>query len=75
MSQIEDVQVKIMGVSGSPQKGATQFSVREALKAAAQVPGVTVDFIDLKAKKINFCIHCNRCVKKGCFTAQPLRMI
>lgn len=64
MSQIEDVQVKIMGVSGSPQKGATQFSVREALKAAAQVPGVTVDFIDLKAKKINFCIHCNRCVKK-----------
>ncbi|HHU31282.1 MAG TPA: flavodoxin family protein [Clostridia bacterium] len=65
MSQVSSYEVKIMGVSGSPQKGATQFSVREALEAAAEIPGVSVDFIDLKGKKINFCIHCNRCVKNG----------
>ena len=36
MSQVSSYEVKIMGVSGSPQKGATQFSVREALEAAAE---------------------------------------
>ena len=65
MSQLNDITVRILGISGSPQKGATQYSVREALKAAEEIPGVTVDFLDLKAKKINFCIHCNRCVKNG----------
>ncbi len=65
MSQQNDIEVKILGISGSPQRGATEFSVREALRAAAEIPGVSVDFIDLKGRKMNFCIHCNRCVKNG----------
>ena len=57
------VSVHILGVSGSPQNGATKFSVQEALKAAEEIGGVTTDFIDLRGMKINFCIHCNRCVQ------------
>ncbi|HEY3313726.1 MAG TPA: flavodoxin family protein [Bacillota bacterium] len=61
----EEIQVKIIGVSGSPRKGATQYAVREALQSAEEVPGVSTEFIDLRGKKLGFCNHCNRCVREG----------
>ena len=59
-----NTQVKIVGVSGSPRKGATQYCVREALLAATEISGISTEFIDLKAKEIHPCIHCNRCIKE-----------
>ncbi|MDR0841322.1 MAG: flavodoxin family protein [Christensenellaceae bacterium] len=63
------IDVKILGISGSHRKGATEYCVQEALNAAAQVPGVTTEFVTLRGKKIGHCIHCNKCVKDGTLCA------
>jgi multimeric flavodoxin WrbA len=59
-----NTQVKIVGVSGSPRRGATQYCVQEALLAATSISGVSTEFIDLRGKEIHPCIHCNQCIKK-----------
>ncbi|HAJ33854.1 MAG TPA: flavodoxin family protein [Candidatus Atribacteria bacterium] len=59
-----NTQVKIVGVSGSPRKGATQYCVQEALLAATEISGIGTEFIDLRGKEIHPCIHCNRCIQK-----------
>jgi len=56
--------VKILGISGSPRKSGTEFALKEALKAAEEVPGVTTTFVTLRGKKINFCVHCERCIRE-----------
>lgn len=53
--------VKILGISGSPRKGATEYVVKEALQAAAQMPGVETELITLRGKKIAPCNHCDCC--------------
>ena len=59
---------KLLGISGSPREGATAFVVREALEFAASLGDVETEFISLKGKEINFCLHCDYCVrtKEGC---------
>jgi multimeric flavodoxin WrbA len=60
--------IRLLGISGSPRKGATAFVVRQALEFAESLGGVETEFISLKGKKINFCLHCDYCVrtKEGC---------
>jgi len=56
--------VKILGICGSHRhNGATEYSVKEALKAAETVPGVTTEFVALAGKKLSHCVHCNYCLK------------
>lgn len=57
--------VKILGISGSPRNAATEYALKEALAAAEAVPGVCIEFLSLRGRKLNFCIHCDRCVKEG----------
>jgi multimeric flavodoxin WrbA len=59
---------KLLGISGSPREGATAFVVRKALEFAASLGDVETEFISLKGKEINFCLHCDYCVrtKEGC---------
>ena len=59
---------RLLGISGSPREGATAFVVREALAFAASLGNVETEFISLKGKEINFCLHCDYCVrtKEGC---------
>ncbi len=59
---------KLLGISGSPREGATAFVVREALAFAASLGNVETEFISLKGKEIDFCLHCDYCVrtKEGC---------
>ncbi len=57
--------VKILGISGSPRNAATEYALRQALEAAGEVEGVETEFYSLKGRKLNFCIHCDRCVKEG----------
>ena len=42
-----NTQVKILGISGSPRKGATQYCVQEALLAESEISGISTKFIDL----------------------------
>ncbi|MHB0886679.1 MAG: flavodoxin family protein [Bacillota bacterium] len=55
--------IKVLGISGSPRRGATDHSVREALKAAATVPGVETRYISLAGKTIKPCVNCDYCVR------------
>ncbi len=60
--------VKVLGISGSPRKGATDFVVNDALEYAGEKFGANTEYFSLRAKKVNFCIHCDYCVRKkqGC---------
>jgi len=60
--------IKLLGISGSPRKGATAYAVRQALDFAASLGDVETEFVSLRGKKIKFCLHCDYCVRKkeGC---------
>jgi len=55
---------KLLGVCGSPRHAATEYVLKKALEAASGIHGVETDLILLRGKKINFCIHCNKCIKE-----------
>lgn len=57
----KDTNVMIVGVSGSPRKGATSMAMQICLAAAAQVPGVETVFVDLAGKQVNCCMGCDLC--------------
>jgi len=58
------VNIKVLGISGTPIKGGNcDTMVQEALKSAAQVPGVETEFIALADKKIALCQHCQWCIE------------
>ncbi|MCL4459031.1 MAG: flavodoxin family protein [Chloroflexi bacterium] len=76
--------VKILGISGSPRKGATLYALNEAMRAAASLPGVETTIISLKGKKISPCLHCDYCLRhraesfsleKACSLKDDMRQI
>jgi multimeric flavodoxin WrbA len=68
MQETEAKPIKILGISGSPRNMATDFLVQEALKIAKDKYGAETDYFSSKGKKMNFCIHCDFCIRKkeGC---------
>ncbi|MEA3376992.1 MAG: flavodoxin family protein [Chloroflexota bacterium] len=60
--------IRLLGISGSPRDAATAFAVREALAFAESLGDVETEFISVRGKEIEFCIHCDVCVRKkqGC---------
>lgn len=58
----------LLGICGSPRKQGTEFAVQYALDYAAEKFGFKTEYWTVRAKKIEFCIHCNYCIqeKKGC---------
>ena len=58
----------ILGICGSPRKQGTEFAVQYALNYAAEKYGFDTEFWTVRNKKINFCLHCDYCIreKKGC---------
>ena len=60
--------IKLFGISGSPRKGSTDYIVQEALRYAGEKYAVETDYFSVRGKKLNFCIHCDYCIreKKGC---------
>jgi multimeric flavodoxin WrbA len=58
----------LLGICGSPRKQSTDFAVNYALNYAHKRFNFEIDFWTVRAKKINFCIHCDYCIKekKGC---------
>ena len=54
----------MLGLSATPIKGGNcDTMVQEALKTAAQVPGVEIEFISLADKQIAVCRHCQWCIE------------
>jgi multimeric flavodoxin WrbA len=60
--------LRILGISGSPRKAATDFVVIKALEYAEKKFHVKTDYFHFYGKKIDFCRHCDYCIrtKKGC---------
>lgn len=61
-------ELRVLGISGSPRKAATDFVVRKALEYAEKKYKIKTDYFHFYGKKINFCLHCDYCIrtKKGC---------
>jgi len=59
---------QILGICGSPRKQGTEYAIRYALNYAAEKYGFDTEFWSVRNKKINFCLHCDYCIreKKGC---------
>jgi multimeric flavodoxin WrbA len=68
MQAVESGPVKILGISGSPRKMATDFLVQEALRIAREEYQAETDYFSAKGKVLKFCTHCDFCVKtkEGC---------
>ena len=56
--------IKIIGISGSPRKAATEYSLKESLNAVASIPDIEIETILLRDHELNHCIHCDLCIKK-----------
>ncbi len=55
---------KIVGICGSPRKGASEYVLEQTMAAAAETAGIKTETILLKGRKINFCIHCDKCIRE-----------
>ena len=56
--------VKIIGICGSPRRKSSYKALETALEAAkSSGEEVEVELIELRARKMNFCIHCNKCLR------------
>jgi multimeric flavodoxin WrbA len=64
----------LLGICGSPRKQGTEYAVRYALTHAAEKFGFDTEFWSVRNKKINFCIHCDYCIreKKGCINKDDM---
>ncbi len=69
--------IKLFGICASPKKGATDYIVQEALKYANEKYDVETSYFSAMGKKMNFCIHCDYCIreKKGCVHKDDMQEI
>lgn len=60
--------LRVLGISGSPRKAATEFVIQEALRHAKEKYNADTRYFSVMGKKLNFCIHCDHCVRtrEGC---------
>ena len=60
--------IRLLGISGSPRAAATDYAIREALRYAEEKYDAETEYFSVAKKKINFCIHCDHCIRKkeGC---------
>ncbi|MFX1317339.1 MAG: flavodoxin family protein [Promethearchaeota archaeon] len=58
----------LLGICGSPRKQGTEYAVQYALNYAAEKHGFDTEFWTVRNKEINFCVHCDYCIreKEGC---------
>jgi multimeric flavodoxin WrbA len=68
MKNVGKEKIKLFGISGSPRRASTDYIVREALRYASEKYKAETEYFSAMGKKLNFCIHCDYCIKnkKGC---------
>ena len=65
----------IVGICGSPRKGATEFILKEALNML-ETMGFKTEFFTVRNKKIGFCTHCDHCLKhKECIITDDMKTV
>ena len=57
--------IKLLGISASPRKAATDYVVREALRYAEDKGGVETKYFSVSGKELKFCMHCDHCMRNG----------
>lgn len=58
------MEIKVLGVCGSPVKQGNTFSFLEAVAAPVRDLGITVNLISAAGLNIADCLHCNFCVTR-----------
>lgn len=53
---------KILGICGSPRRKSSYTALTAALESA-EAQGVETERIELRARKMNPCVHCNKCLR------------
>lgn len=56
---------KILGICASPRKKSSYTALEAALEAARAEGGIETEIVELRRRKMNYCIHCNKCVRDG----------
>ncbi len=65
----------IVGICGSPRKGATEHVLKEALNMLEKM-GFETEVFTVRGKKIGFCTHCDHCLKhKECIIADDMNTV
>ncbi len=56
--------VKILGICGSPRRKSSYLALQTALSAAKSAgEDIETELVELRARKMNFCVHCNKCLR------------
>lgn len=60
--------LKVLGICGSPRKGATEYFLKESLKEFENREDVQIEYMFLRGKKLTACTGCDYCRrnKKSC---------
>jgi len=65
----------ILGICGSPRNKATEYVLTEALRTLKN-KGFETDFFTVRGKKIDFCTHCDYCLKnKECVIRDDMQAL
>lgn len=65
----------IVGICGSPRKGATEHVLTEALNKLKEM-GFETEFFTVRGKKIGFCTHCDHCLThKECIFGDDMNTV
>ena len=57
--------INLFGISGSPRRAATDWIIQEALRYAEEKWDANTRYFSVRGKKLNFCIHCDHCIREG----------
>lgn len=70
-------EIEILGICGSPRKSATDFVVKWSLDFIHEKYGLKTHYFSVRGKKINFCFHCDYCLRKksGCVHEDDLQSL
>ena len=61
----KEIKIKILGIAGTPIKnGNCQYQLEQALKLSETIGQATSELVHLGDYKINFCIGCDKCLRK-----------
>ena len=55
--------VKILGICGSPSRKSSYTALQAALEAAKAQGDVEVELVELRARNMKPCVHCNKCLR------------
>jgi multimeric flavodoxin WrbA len=65
----------IVGICGSPRRGATEHVLREALKMLER-KGFKTKFFTVRGKNLGFCTHCDHCLEhKECIIKDDMNTV